>query len=47
MVFKLTLLYKLERWLIRKVQLQKLMVAEMTIIKRMCSYTRVDKIRNC
>ena len=46
MVVRPTLLYGVECWPIKKTQVQRLMVAEMRMIRWMCGYTRVDRIRN-
>jgi len=40
------LLYGAECWPIKKSQVQRLMVAEMRMIRWMCGYTRLDRIRN-
>ena len=45
MVVHPTLLYGAECWSI-KTQVQRLMVAEMRVIRWMCGYTRLDRIRN-
>jgi len=46
MVVRPAVLYGAEYWLIKKTQVQRLMVAEMRMIRWMCGYTRLDKIRN-
>jgi len=46
MVVRLTLLYGAERCPIKKIQVQRLMVAEMRMIRWMCSYNRLHRIRN-
>ena len=46
MVIRPILLYGAERWSIKKIQVQRLMVAEMRMIRWMCGYTRLDRIRN-
>ena len=40
------LLYGSECWPIKKTQVQRLTVAEMRIIRWMCGYTRLDRLRN-
>ena len=46
MVVRLALLYEAECWAIKKTQVQRLMVAEMRMIRWMCGYSRLDRIRN-
>jgi len=46
MVLRLALLYGAEYWPIKKTQVQRLMVAEMRMIRWMCGYTRLERIRN-
>ena len=46
MVIKPALIYGTEGWPIKKAQVQRMMVAEMRMIRWMCGYTRMDKIRN-
>jgi len=46
MVVQPTLLYVAECWPIKKTQVQRMMVAEMRMIRWMCGYTRLDRIRN-
>jgi len=46
MVVRPTLLYGVECWPIKKTQVQRLMVAEMRMIRWMCGYTRLNRIRN-
>ena len=46
MVVQPTLLYRAECWPIKKSQVQRLMVAEMRMIRLMCDYTRLDRVRN-
>jgi len=46
MVVRLALLYGAECWPIKKTQVQRLTVAEIRMIRWMCGYTRLDKIRN-
>ena len=46
MVVRPAVLYRLECWPIKKTQVQRLMVAEMTMIIWMCSYMRMDRVRN-
>ena len=46
MVVRLTLLYGTECWPLKKNWVQRLMVAEMRMIRWMCGYTRLDRIRN-
>jgi len=45
MVVRPTLLYGVECWPIKKAQAQRLMVAEMRMIRWMCGYTRIGRIR--
>ena len=40
------LLYGYEYWPIKKAQVQRLMVAEMRIIRLMCGYTRLYRLKN-
>ena len=46
MVLRLTLLYRVECWPIKKSHIQKTKVVEMRMIHRICGHTRLDKIRN-
>jgi len=46
MVVRPTLHYRAECWPIKKTQVQRLMVAKMRMIRWMCTYTRLDRIRN-
>jgi len=46
MVIRLALTYGVECWPIKKAQVQRMMVAEMRMIRCMFSHTRMDKIRN-
>lgn len=46
MIVRPTLLYGSECWPIKKHQVQRLMMAEMRMIRWMCGYTRLDRIRN-
>ena len=46
MLVRLALLHGTECWPIKKAQVQRLMVAEMKMIRWMCGYTRRDRIRN-
>ena len=46
MVVRPTTLYETECWPIKKTQVQRLIVAEMRMIRWTCGYTRVDTIRN-
>ena len=46
MVVRPALLYGAECWPIKKTQVQRLMVAEMRMIRWMCGYTKMDRIRN-
>ena len=45
-MFTPALLYGAECWPIKKTQVQRLMVAEMRMIRWMCGYTKMDRIRN-
>jgi len=40
------MLYGLECWPTKKTQVQRLMVAEIRMIRWMCGYTRTDRISN-
>ena len=40
------LLYEAKCWPIKKAQVQRLMVAKMRMIRWMCGFTRLDRIRN-
>ena len=44
MVVRPAVLYGSECWPIKKTQVQRLMVAEMRMIRWMCGYTRMDRI---
>lgn len=46
MVVRLALLYRSECWLIKKIQMRKLLVAKIRMIMQMCGHTIMDKIRN-
>ena len=46
MVVRPALLYGSECWPIKKPQVQRLMVADMRMIRYMCGHTRLDRIRN-
>jgi len=46
MVVRPTVLYGSECWPLKKMQAQRLMVAEMRMIRWMCGFTRFDRIRN-
>ena len=46
MVVRPALLYRAECWLTKKTQVQRLMVAGMRMIRWMCGYTRLYRIRN-
>ena len=46
MVVRPALLYGAECWPIKKSQVQRMKVAEMRMIHRMCGHTRLDKVRN-
>jgi len=43
-VVRPAVLYGSECWPIKKTQVQRLMVAEMRMIRWMCGYTRMDRI---
>jgi len=45
-VVRPALLYGLECWPIKKTQVQRLMVAEMRMLRWMCGYTRLDRLKN-
>jgi len=45
-VIRPAILYCSECWPIKKTQVQKLRFVEMRMIKWMCGYTRMDRIRN-
>jgi len=40
------MMYGSECWALKKTQIQRLLVAEMRMIRWICGYTRLDKIRN-
>ena len=40
------MLYGLECWPTKKTQVQRLMVAEIRMIRWICGYTRIDRISN-
>ena len=46
MVVRPALLYGVECWPIKKTQVQRLMVDETRMIRWMCGYTKMDRIRN-
>jgi len=46
MVVRLALLYGAECWSVKKTQVQRLMIAEMIILRWMCGFARLDRIRN-
>jgi len=46
MVVRLAVLYGLKCWPLKKTQVQRLTVAEMRMLRWMCGYTRIDRIRN-
>jgi len=46
MVIRPALIYGAQGWTIKKAQVQRMMVAEMRMIRWMCGYTRRDKVRN-
>ena len=46
MVVRPTVLYGSECWPLKRTQVQRLTVAEMRMIRWMCGYTRIDRIRN-
>jgi len=46
MVVRLAVLYGSERWPLKKVQVQRLMVAEMRMVRWMYGFTRMDRVRN-
>jgi len=46
MVIRAALLYGAECWQIKKTQVQRLMIAEMRMIRWMYGFTRLDRIRN-
>jgi len=46
MVLRLTLLYGAECWPIKRSHIQRMKVVEMRMIRWICGYTRLDKIRN-
>ena len=45
-VVRPTLLYRAECWPTKRSHLQRMKVAEMTMLRRICGHTRLDKIRN-
>ena len=46
MVVRPAILYGSECWPLKKMQVQRLMVAEMRMVRWMCGFTRLDRIRN-
>ena len=44
--YQSNLLYAIECWLIKKTQVQRLLVIDMRMIRYMHGYTRLDGIRN-
>jgi len=46
MVVGPALLYGAKCWPVKKTQVQRVMVAKMRMIRWMCKFTRLDKIRN-
>ena len=46
MVIRPALIYKIEYCPVKKTQVQRLMVADMRMIRLMCRFTRLDRIRN-
>ena len=46
MVVRPAVLYGSECWPLKKTQAQRLIVAEMRMIRWMCGFTRLDRIRN-
>jgi len=46
MVVRLALIDGVECWPVKKTQVQRLMVVEMRMIRWMCGFTRLDRIRN-
>jgi len=45
MVVRPAVLYGSECWSLKKTQVQRLMVAEMSMVRWMCGFTRIDRIR--
>lgn len=46
MVVRPSLLHRLDWWLVKYSLAQKIHVAEMKMLRKMCDYTKSDKIRN-
>ena len=46
MVVQPALIYGVECWPVKRTQVQRLMVAEMRMIRWMCGFFRLDRIRN-
>jgi len=46
MVVRPAVLYGSEYWPLKKTQVQRLMVAEMRMVRWMCSFTRMDRVKN-
>ena len=45
-VVRPAIMYGPEYWALKKTQIQRLLVAEMRMLRWLCGYTRLDKIRN-
>jgi len=46
MIVRPVVLYGSECWHLKKTQVQRLTITEMRMIRRMCGYTRIDRVRN-
>ena len=46
-VVRPAVLYSSECWPLKKTQVQRLRVADMRMVRWMCGFTRMDRVRNC
>jgi len=47
MVVRSAVLYRSECWPLKKTQIQRLTVAEMKMVRWMCGFIRMNRVRNC
>ena len=45
-VVRPAIMYGSKYWALKKIQIQRLLVAEMRMLRWLCGFTRLDKIRN-